>query len=118
MKLKDGCILAGLMPPMWKVLVHADPLWQEHGEELVVVSGLDGAHTPRSAHPFGFALDLRTRCWLKADGTPDHAKARTVATQLQERLGDSYRVLYEEHRPGHEHIHVHFRPIYATFESY
>ena len=61
MKTKDGVILAGLQLPMRHVLKHADKVWKANGQELTITSALDGVHSAGSYHPFGYALDLRTR---------------------------------------------------------
>ena len=118
MKIKSGATIAGLKIPMWRVIVEASRIWEEHGQELVITSGLDGTHSPRSAHPFGYALDLRTKVWLTESGAPDHKKAAQVAEELEIALGSEYRVIYEDFISGNEHIHVHWRGFYAKASTY
>lgn len=107
MRIKDGVIMAGLQLPMWRVIVEASAVWDKYGHELVITSGLDGTHTPRSMHPFGYALDLRTN-YFDSDET-----RRLVASDLQKKLGENYRVQFEG-----DHIHVHYRKAYEEAEAY
>ena len=63
MRTKDGVIIAGLHPVMRAVLRAAESVWITHGisEGVTVTSGLDGVHSAASWHPYGLALDLRTK---------------------------------------------------------
>lgn len=98
MKIKDGVNIQGLNIHMRPVLIAADELWGEHGEELVVTSGLEGTHSAGSLHYYGRAVDLRTRYFS------DATKYRT-AGKLYRKLGREYDIVV--HRT---HIHVEYDP--------
>ena len=100
MKIKQGVSLQGLKLPMREVLAHADKIWKNHNQELVITSGTETyPHSSRSLHYYGYALDFRTRDFS------EHEK-KEVYLQLNERLHTfgSYRILLEE-----DHIHVEWR---------
>lgn len=99
MKTKPGVIIAGLKIEMRKVLMVADKIWKEHGQELVITSGLDGVHSPGSLHPYGYALDLRSRYFVKA-------RCPLVVVDLKEQLGNDYDVIVHS-----THIHVEYDAI-------
>ena len=61
MKLKRGVSLIGLRLVMRPVLIEADRIWEDLGQELVITSGTDGQHSAGSLHYYGYAVDLRTR---------------------------------------------------------
>jgi len=96
MKAKRGVTLAGLKLPMRLVLIEADWVWKLYGVELVITSTLDGVHTPASLHPFGYAVDLRTRYF-------DKDLHKGIASQLQSILGKDYDVILHK-----THIHVEY----------
>lgn len=94
MRVKEGVALAGLNWRMRRVLRVADHVWQTYGHELVITSTTDGEHSRWSWHPFGMAVDLRTRDMGLAEVT-------MVAQDLQHILGRPYQVVIEA-----THIHV------------
>lgn len=96
MKIKQGAILSGLHPKMREVLIVANAVWNEQGQELVVTSGLDGTHSAGSAHYYGCAVDLRTRYFSQE-------QLAVVVRELRERLSTEYYVKLEK-----DHIHVHY----------
>ena len=61
MKIKKGVSLIGLRLVMRPVLIEADRIWDDLGQELVITSCTDGTHSPGSLHYYGYAVDLRTR---------------------------------------------------------
>ena len=63
METKEGVNLYGLQPVMRQVLREADKIWLNFGikEGVTVTSTVDGVHSPGSWHPYGYAVDLRTR---------------------------------------------------------
>ena len=67
MKIKKGVSLVGLRLVMRPVLVEADRIWSDLGQELVITSGTDGAHSPGSLHYYGYAVDLRTRYFTQQE---------------------------------------------------
>lgn len=99
MKAKSGVIIAGLKLEMRKVLVNADKVWKAHGQELVITSGMDGVHSPGSLHPYGYALDLRTRYF-------DSAEHKSIAAELRAELGNKYNVVVHS-----THIHTEYDAI-------
>ena len=96
MKIKKGVSLVGIQLPMRKVFKHADRIWKKYEDELVITSCTDGVHSAASYHPFGYALDLRTRNF-------SHETARSAADKLRCKLGHCYTVILES-----DHIHVQF----------
>ena len=99
MKLKKGVILHGLKIEMRIVLIAAEEIWKYRGQELVVTCGLEGTHSARSLHYYGYALDLRTR-----DFSP--GMVDLVAEKLRGRLPDGYDVVVHK-----THIHVEYDAV-------
>lgn len=98
MLLREGVILAGLQPEMRIVKKFAGSIWKKHGQECVILSGLDREHSDGSLHPFGYALDLRSRYFGKD-------QIQVVAKELRGAIGPKYQVLTEA-----THIHVEYDP--------
>lgn len=94
MKIKLGVTIAGLDLRMRPVLIAAEKIWKDFGQELVITSGLDGEHSAGSLHYYGLAVDLRTRYFLGED-------KMKVTKLLRKALGSGYVVLAES-----THIHV------------
>lgn len=107
MKIKDGVIMAGLHLPMRLPLMFAEKIWSEIGQELVVTSALDGQHSSRSLHYFGYALDFRTRYFNEDQ---KNMAFRLLSDSLKKYHND-YRVILEK-----THIHVEYRAIIAYQE--
>lgn len=99
MKAKEGVVLAGLQLPMRIVLCEAAMIWRQHGQELVITSALDGVHSPGSLHPFGYAVDLRTRYFKPSE-------AIAIGEELYRALPEGYDVI-----PYKTHIHVEYDSI-------
>ena len=99
MKIKEGVILAGLDIKMRPVLIKADRIWFEHGQELVVTSGLEGTHSAGSLHYYGLALDFRTRYF------DDKQVVEDVYDILSRSLSVNYDVVLHS-----THIHVEYDP--------
>lgn len=96
MKLKTGVTIAGLKIEMRRVLIKAEAIWKENGDELVITAGLDGLHSAGSLHYYGYALDLRIRNFNKSI-------VPGVATKLKNMLGSDYDVILHK-----THIHVEY----------
>lgn len=96
MKIKSGVILNGLQTPMRKVLINAEAIWKELGQELVITSGLEGTHSAGSLHYYGYAVDLRTRYF-------DLDQIDQAANALITKLGYGYTVVVHE-----THMHIHY----------
>ncbi len=99
MKAKKGVVLAGLQFPMRTVLIKASHIWEQNGQELVITSTLDGVHSPGSLHPYGYAVDLRTRYFK-------HTVAIQIELSLDNALSDEYNVILHK-----THIHVEYDHI-------
>ena len=78
------------------VLIMADLIWKDLGQELVITSALEGIHSPGSLHYYGYALDLRTRYFSKEDG-------KTALIDLRDNLGLEFDVIWHD-----SHIHVEY----------
>ncbi len=98
MKIKSGVIIQGLHASMRSALMKADKIMVQHGASLVVTSALDGTHSPGSLHPYGFAIDIRSK-HLEQDNKAD------VLRQLQEQLPD-FDVILECAGKDNEHFHI------------
>lgn len=96
MKIKNGVVLAGLKIEMRPVLIKADKIWKNAGQELVITAGLEGEHSAGSLHYYGDAVDLRTR-YFGGD------TKREVAASLKKELGSEYDVIVHK-----THIHVEY----------
>lgn len=95
MLVKDGVVLAGLHPIMRKVLKVAEDVYKKQGraEGVTITSTTDGVHSAGSWHPYGFAVDLRTRYFSEAE-------KNQVGKKLKLLLSD-YDVIVES-----THIHI------------
>ena len=98
MKIKDDVIMAGLKLEMRKVLVCADNIWKDLGQELVITAALDGTHSAGSFHYYGYAVDLRSRYFSEEE-------KHVAASRLQSDLGDDYDVIVHS-----SHIHAEYDP--------
>lgn len=98
MQIKDGVIMTGIQLEMRKVLITANKLWKEFGEELVITAALDGTHSAGSLHYYGYAVDLRSRYFSEDD-------KQAIAARLQSELGSDYDVIVHS-----SHIHVEYDP--------
>jgi len=98
MQIKEGVNIRGLNIKMRAVLMAADGIWQNFGQELVVTAGLDGKHSKWSLHYYGMAVDLRSRYF-------SDATKQIAADTLQEELGGDYDVVSHA-----THIHVEYDP--------
>lgn len=62
MKVKRGVSLDGLFPQMYYALGVMQQIFLiSHQGDLVITCTKDGGHCPRSLHPEGRAVDIRTR---------------------------------------------------------
>jgi len=60
MKLKENVIMCGLNIGMRQFLIIAELIYNNHNQELVITSALDGEHSAGSLHYYGMAVDIRT----------------------------------------------------------
>ncbi len=105
MKIKSDVVMTGLQIPMRLVLIVADQIWKEYGQELVITSALDGTHSAGSLHYYGYALDFRTRYFTNMDDSEFKGlvNVERVAEKLREALGRDYNVIVHK-----SHIHVEY----------
>lgn len=96
MEIKSGVIMAGLKLEMRPVIICADKVWKSFSKELVITSALDGTHSPGSLHPFGYALDFRSRYFT-------NVQIIKVIAALKAHLGPKYDVIFEG-----DHIHAEY----------
>jgi hypothetical protein len=63
MEVKAGVTLAGLHLLMRPALGAAEKIWKAHGiaAGVMITEARGGVHSARSLHPYGLALDMRTR---------------------------------------------------------
>ncbi|WP_159521759.1 hypothetical protein [Sunxiuqinia indica] len=101
MRIKDQSVkVKGITPEILLAGMIADQVCRDHGEEVVITSGVDGKHSLTSLHYSGNAIDIRTRFFSKAE-------AQQVRSEIKERLGIDYDVIQEA-----DHIHIEFQPRY------
>lgn len=98
MKIKDGAILSGLDIHVRPILIIAERIWKSYGQELVITSGLDGAHSAGSLHYYGLAVDLRTHYFTAPE-------VEAIAKELQTALGSNFDVFVHS-----THIHAEYDP--------
>jgi hypothetical protein len=96
MKVKDGVQLKDLQFVMREVLINADEIWEEEGQELVITSTAESVHSSSSLHPYGLAIDLRTRYF-------DDLTKQKVYKKLIKKLGERFTVISE---PTHIHVQL------------
>ena len=104
MKTKDSSVQIDLLhESMRQVMIAADYIWTKYGEECVITAGREAVdstgkliHSPRSLHPYGKALDFRTRYFT------EDIKQK-VGNDLRASLGVDYDVILHS-----SHIHVEF----------
>ncbi len=104
MIIKSGVIMPDKLV-MRIVLIHANIVWKQYGRELAVTSGKDRTHSASSLHYYGYAVDLRSRFWLRK-------KKQAVFELLKQRLGLDYKVIW--HRT---HIHVEYKKILKEVQN-
>ena len=74
------------------------------GYEPTITSADDRKHGPRSKHPSGNAIDVRTKDMLRED-------AAIIFAELQRRLdGLGFDVLWEFRGEPQEHFHIEYDP--------
>jgi hypothetical protein len=88
----------GMQTPILLAIMIAAPIFEQHGVDLVITSGMEGRHGLRSSHYIGYAVDFRSR-------EIPTAKRAAFTDELQDALGPDYQVINES-----THFHVQFRP--------
>lgn len=96
--IKEGVTLQGLRTEMQIALSVVGSIYEKHGYDCIITSGLEGAHSKGSRHYVGLALDFRTR--HLREGYEKH-----IAKEITNALNDEYDVVLEA-----THLHVEFDP--------
>ncbi len=99
MRIKPGVSIVGIQPPIIIALIICDGIYAGMGYELVVTSGTEGKHRPRSLHYVGFAVDIRIRDF----NFPEEEAAAFNYILLA--LGAEFDVILHK-----RHIHIEFQP--------
>ena len=104
MRIKQRVDLRGLQPQMVLALIAADRVFACATHEMTVTSCTDGKHGPRSLHPSGNAVDIRTvRAGI------DKGEATFLAHKIRAVLNDQFDVVVEK-----DHLHIEFDPKNPT----
>ena len=98
MKYKDGTYVRGVSIEAALGLLVADGVYQNHGIEMTITSGVDGTHSHQSEHYGGRAFDLRTR-----NIPPD--KLQGLYDELCDALPEDFDCILEI-----DHIHLEYDP--------
>lgn len=105
MKTKDASVsLVGLNLNMKPVLVEVERIWNIYQHEAVITAGTEAIknncfiHSLGSLHPFGRALDFRTRYFT--DET-----VIIITQELKSSLGSDFDVIIHK-----SHIHIEYDP--------
>jgi len=85
---------------MRPVLIEAEKIWDDLGQELTVTAGTDGEHSAGSLHYYGYAIDLRTRYFTQEEKFQAYC---SLAEALEHMGFDIY--LHDTH------IHVEYQDI-------
>ena len=102
MKLKYGIRLADLSPQIVLAAMVVQECYRERGGVATITSANDSAHSEKSLHYKGCALDFRTR-----DFTGDkHA----LVSLIRASLGENFDVVLEDPDGENQHIHVEYDP--------
>jgi hypothetical protein len=99
MKIKKGANIQGIDIRIRPILVAAERLWKEFGQQLVITCGTEGTHSARSLHYYGLALDLRINYFTLEQQTDI---ANLLRVRLQE-IDKHFDVVLHS-----THIHVEF----------
>ncbi len=98
MKLKSGVRLLGIKPELLIAIQVANDIWSKYGQELVITSGVEGAHKVGSKHYSGYGVDLRSRYFSENTKTK-------VVQELKDSLGSEFDVISHK-----THIHIEYDP--------
>ena len=98
--LKPHVRITGLRPEIVLAVLVAERAYAEIGCDLMVTSGIEGAHSRGSLHYAGCAVDLRT-----LDVAAD--KLNPLVEKIRGALGQDFDVVLESNP---SHLHVEFQP--------
>lgn len=98
MEIKKGVSAIGLKPEIILALTIATFVYQRFQKVLVVTSGVEAKHSLGSLHYVGYAADIRTNYFSKA-------QVPRVVYKLKQALGSEYDVVLKK-----DCIHIEFQP--------
>ena len=98
--LKPGVRITGLRTEVVLALLAAERAYAEIGCELMVTSGIEGAHSSGSFHYAGSAVDFRTL------NVPTD-KLNPLVEKIRSALGQDFDVVLESNP---SHLHAEFQP--------
>lgn len=99
MKIKKGVNTLGLNLKMRIVRVEVERIWKELNQEAVITAAVEDNHSAGSYHPYGYALDFRTRYFTK----DEKEKAYSELKKRMKKYSLYYDVVMEK-----THIHIEF----------
>jgi hypothetical protein len=97
-RMKRGVVLVSKEPYIFEMILAARNAYGKLGKDVIITSGIDGAHSSNSLHYKGRALDFRTR--HLSDG-----ERVEVMASLRSHLGDDFDVVFEG-----DHFHCEYDP--------
>ena len=105
--LKPGATIGGFEQEIKDALMIAGLVWSHvlHRGALVVTSGTDSDHGPRSFHYNGLAVDIRSHDLSDEDKTRAAEAMRRILFQFDSRFSF---ILEDKDQPN-EHFHLQFR---------
>mgnify|MGYP001562235037 FL=1 len=98
MKLKYGIRLADLSPQIVLAAMVVQECYRERGGVATITSANDSAHSEKSLHYKGRALDFRTRDFA--------GDKHALIALIRASLGNEFDVLLEDEGGLNEHAHV------------
>ena len=99
MQLKNDVLVSGVQPEILLCLMIIEPLFEDHGVNMVITSCRDGEHSQNSKHKLGCAVDIRSR-------ELDDADKVSLAQSIRAALTSEYFVLLED-----DHFHIQFNGV-------
>jgi uncharacterized protein YcbK (DUF882 family) len=96
--LKPDVRIAGLRPEIVLAVLIAERAYAEADCELMLTSGIEGAHSRGSLHYAGSAADLRTQ-------SVPLEKLKPLVERIRIALGPDFDVVLESN-----HLHIEFQP--------
>lgn len=94
MKIAKGVKLSGLKIEMKIVLVTVEAVCLKYGRQSFITHTDDGVHSPGSLHPYGYAIDYRTRFFSKKT-------KQKIFEEIKRRLPKGFDVILHK-----THLHI------------